>query len=356
MLTLNRSSIFSFETLCITPRPSGAVLIAVAACVAVRVALAFAVHDGRAWPFSLPAKSDAMREIRYRVHGPEAPTVLLMGTSRLIDVSAACVARELSIPREEVVNFSHLGNSFWRNLALLRRNPGLAESARAVYVDVSPFQVNNEDICSDEQFLRYATPAERLAVRNGRQRTIAMVDLAVPLWSERRTPPQWLHAASFMAMPLKLRGDVLIKDVDDVKRLLWLQVGVNSPEAMAENIASTGQITELHQTALEAFVDLFPAECSILFVHIPTYGSMGELMFGTPERREAWKALRAQLEKLAAEDRPQSISVIWPETTADLGLTEADFLGDDTHFNDAGNEALCKIIAGHIRTRVQLND
>lgn len=197
---LNRSSIFSFETVRGSMKPSGAVLIAFAVCVAVRIAIGVAAHRGLAWPSSLPATSDSIRESKYRVYGPEAPTVVLMGTSRLLDVCAQCLARELSLQRDKVTNFSHLGNSFWRNLALVRRNPELVASARVVYIDVSPFQFNNEDICSDEQFLRHATIDERFAVAQPSQRVIALADRVVPLWSERRTVPEWLSAMSFMLM------------------------------------------------------------------------------------------------------------------------------------------------------------
>lgn len=348
---LSPSSIFSFDTVRVTPRISGAVLLATAVVLAVRGALAVVTHDGRAWPLSLPAQTDAMREYQCRTYASDPPSVLLMGTSRLVDVSAACVAQRLSLPRDRVMNLSHLGNSFWRNLALLRRNPAIASSARAVYVDVSPFQLTNEDLCSDEQFLRYATLEERALVSDPKQRAVALADWALPMQAERRTVPQWVDAVSYWTMPERLRRDVVSRRVDAVKRLLWLQIGANKPEVMANNLASTGPVTPLNRSALEGFVDQFPPGCHIIFLHVPTYGDMHELMFKTPERQAAWKALRAELERLKSEDTAHPISILWPTDAEALGLDAKDFLGDDTHFNDAGNAKLCGIIAEHIRER-----
>jgi hypothetical protein len=274
-----------------------------------------------------------------------------MGTSRLVDVSAACVAQQLSLPRDGVANLSHLGNSFWRNLALLRRTPAIAESARVVYVDVSPFQLTNEDIYSDELFLRYATLQERARVSDPKARAVALANWALPMQAERRTVPQWIDAISFWAMPEKMRANLVSKRVDDIKRLLWMQIGSNSPEVMANNLAATGPVTPLNRWALEEFVHRFPSGCHIIFLHVPAYGPMDDLMFGTPERKAAWKALREELERLKAEDKAHPISVIWPSDAEALGLDEADFLGDNTHFNDAGNAKLCAIIAEHIRQR-----
>lgn len=345
---LNRSSIFSFETLRVSIRPLGAVFIALAVCVVARIVIGVVAHHGLAWPASLPAKTDSMRESRYQVYGPKSPSILLMGTSRLVDVSAQCLAKELLLRRDAVSNFSHLGNSPWRNLALVRRNPELVASARVAYMDVSPFQFNNEDICLDEQFLRHASFAERMTIDTPSKRAVALADLVVPIWSERRTVAEWWNAISFMTMPAQMRSDVLIREVDDVKRLLWTQIGVNSPEAMAENIASTGPITELNKMAISQLIDSFPADCTIVLVHIPTFGEMGALMFGTPERRAAWEALRAYLNQIAAENRPQKVVVLWPESPAEMGLSASDFLADNTHFNDIGSTTLCRIIAGHI--------
>jgi len=348
---LSPSSIFSFETLRISLRPSPAILLAIGLSVVARLGLAFAAGQGLVWPTTMLSKTDTMREYQYREYGPTAPSVLLIGTSRFVDVQAACIAQALGVPRDAVANFSHLGNSVWRNLALLRRNPEMMQSAKVVYFDISPYQLNHEVYCDDPQFLRHATLSERVAVADRKQRTIAVVDALIPMWSERRTLLEWFDMIMFLSMPARLRADTLIGDVGDVKHLLWSQIGPNSNlDAIAEDIATTGPMTDLNLSTLDSLLEVLPKDCTVIIVHIPVHGRLAERFYGPPKRAAAWKELQTYLEKRAAQSSSPKLEVVWANSPEAYGLTSTDFLADDIHFNDSGNEALCQTVARHVRT------
>ena len=345
----NRSFIFSFETINVSFRFAAPFVVALGICALARVGLAVSVQLGAAWPTSLPALLDSMREHRHREYGPPAPRVLLMGSSRLVDISSDCIAADLGIPRDHVANISHLGNSFWRNLAVIRRSPEIVASADVVYMDVSPYQINDESICLDQQFTRYATMEERIAVRDVPARMAALADVFYPIFSERRTIPEWIDAISFWALPSRLKADRLIGRADDTKRLLWSLIGPESDlHAIARNVGTTGPITELNAVALEAFIAELPAGCAVVFVHVPTDAPLAPLMYREPDRNGAWRDLREHLMRVAERESERRIIVHWPETPADLGLTIDDYSADSLHFSLQGNARMCDVITDQI--------
>lgn len=330
------SSIFSFDTLRVLPRLTGPAWAALGIFVAARLAL-LARPDAFLTVADLETQYQYLTvEGKHRLAENRSPEIIIAGTSRLGALSTECLAERLGCPPESIENYSRAGNSYWRILAFLRRNPEAMKNLRLLVIDLLPFQLYQGPILSetDPLFLALAEPDEWKRIASPWNRAVAMADRVVPYVSERRRVIGWWDAFGRLTMDERQQYQAALDTV-----LPASQRGGNpetaetAPDEERMNAYAPGDVPSyVQQVALTELRALLPKETRLALVWLPVRDDFVESLSRPGSGY-------AELKTLVKTRAPQA-ELIWVERGSDWGMTQADFV-DVVHFTPEGFDKVC---------------
>lgn len=328
-------------------RPTPAAWIGVGLCVVARLLFWWQDDLLRRVDAEQASRSFLVSELRYRVQGPRAPEVVVVGTSRLADMTAADIDAARS-SRVELGLYAWPGNTFWDVRQLLSRNPELTSRCRLFVLDAVP-TLWLTAFFTPRKFLRGASLEERLALPPS-LRMGALVDPIHPLWSSRHSAGEWLAG-------LPLAGASEERALAELEREWGVSIAVSralSAEWRRRNgaafnpvtldfVAARGNERDAGQTA--AFDDILsglPEGCRVLLVVLPLRAALVEAIEADPRRAESWRGFERELVTRTGPDVELEIL-----TQEDLSLTDFDYV-DGLHFGPTGLERVARALAGLI--------
>ncbi len=345
------SSIFSFETLRQLPLPTraaglGALLFALA-----RLALYFGSDLFLFVPESNAQRLYLNNETAYRISGKPRPEVLIMGTSRLGVLSHAELAGELGLKPEEVANFSLAGNSFWRTLTLLRRNPELIANAKTVVIDLLPFELYVSKLASEDDnlFLRLATIQERMLVYDPADRARALADVATAAWSDTHNPSAWLWGTSLLHLSASDRNQRYFDTAIRRETPFELRPDVSSlvgagGQMHGRDYAPQPIVSEVQVHSLYALSELLPRDCVLVLIWLPVRPDFEALLEQDAEMRQSFDVFERTLESI----RLSNVRTVWPKDN-EFESFGADQFRDVVHYSPEGIRRVSAILANAIR-------
>ncbi|NUM56471.1 MAG: hypothetical protein HUU46_22800 [Candidatus Hydrogenedentes bacterium] len=332
------------------PRAAAAGALALALLVAARIVL-FLISDALFFaPESHAHKSYLVNEIAYRQSGHAHPKVIVMGTSRLGSLPLRHFAEQLGINESEVANYSLAGNNFWRVLAFFRRNPEILADAECVVIDLLPYQLYigpmfNED---DSLFLRLATLDERLAVRSPSSRAIALADLAFPAWSERRTAPAWIWAASFVPLTEEQRYRKFSEAAGKSTTTFDLRPDVQS-SGIDEHVwtgsdyAPPPYFSEVQVAAMHDLATMMPPNCQLVLAWLPVERNFARALDDDASLSKSYERFKGRIEQLGKANT----RLIWWESMRELETLEHSFV-DAVHYSPEAMNCVTTALANAI--------
>lgn len=324
--------------------------IALALCLAARIALIPLDEERLYLDGDEGSRSYLVTEQRYRVRGPAAPEVVVLGTSRLLDLEPDALAvHGVGGP---IALLPQPGNTFYDAELLLARNPGLVAQCELLVVDLVPTMLRVDPWAMERKFLRFASVADRAAVP-GPGALRALADWLFPLVSERHSAAQWIEGISLWWRPpaerlriVEQRWRSTIAFNRRQSALRRRQSGIEYNPYTLEFVAPAGEGGRWHPRQLEALdrsLAALPERCRPVFVFLPFRASLQRAIEREPARLERWREFRALGQTLAA----RGARVSWNEDAAALGLRDEDYV-DGIHFTPRGNAKLARLLAGLI--------
>lgn len=339
------SSIFSFDTLEVRPKVSTPVWVALAIVAAARVAL-LAQPDAFLTVAELGAQQQYMAvEALHRLSDNPSPEVIIAGTSRLGALPPSCIAEAMGIPARQVANYSCAGNTFWRVLAFLRRNPDAAANLNVLVFDVLPFQLHRGPIVSesDPLFLALATDEERARIETPGDQLIAWSDRILPYRSERRRIIGWWERFSRLAGDERAayeayRAAPRFGTAPDPPgaRLEFQKTAKETMRALAPQT----RIAEMQVEALAELRALLPERTRLVLVWLPVRDDFRDYL-ETPEH--GFAGLKSKLKSIEP-----GADLIWVDRAADWDMTGDDFT-DIVHYTESGLEKTCDHLGDAVR-------
>ena len=346
------SSIFSFETLQDWPRLTGPAWAALGIFVAARLAL-LACPDAFLTVADLETQYQYLTvEGRHRLAENRSPEVIIAGTSRLGALPTECMAARLGCPPESISNYSRAGNSYWRILAFLRRNPDAMKNLRLLIIDLLPFQMYQGPILSetDPIFLALANADERGRIASPLDKAISWADWVVPFVSERRRAIGWWDAFERLAMDERQQYQAALATVLPAnQRGGNPETAESAPDKERMRAYAPGAAPSyVQQTALADLRALLPKEATLALVWLPVRDDFVQAL---AKPGSGYEELRTLVKSTAPE-----AELIWVENGADWGMTRADFV-DVVHFTPEGFDKVCAAMGTALgpldQTRVQ---
>ena len=317
------------------------------------------IDDGRLYPQSTIAKTDKLRELEYRTNGPESPEVIILGTSRMLGISANQFAADLGINEDRVANFSAEAMHTWRNVALIRRNPGLVRSAKCVIIDFLPYQLRGEEYTKDEAFLRWATVNERLTVADRSAQATALVNIVLPLWVR---PQSISDSLTFFRMTPLAQYELLSDEVGKYRERIWRPKEQENQQSnilmWASLIAPESPLSRLNTQALTDLFNQLPQDCTVIFVSYPITGRPRKFVDSDPAQTAIWSDARRSIEDICA-NAPRRAVHVWIDSLSDIGLRKDDYLQDGFHFGETGlrhvSQWNARLVRKHVPTLIEGN-
>lgn len=298
-------------------------------------------------PESHAHKSYLANEIAYRQSGHKHPRVVVMGTSRLGSLPIPLFADKLGLNHADVANYSLAGNNFWRTLTFFRRNPEILTRAEFVVIDLLPYQLYVGPMFDEQDslFLRLATLDERLAVRDPYSRAIALADLALPAWSERRTPPAWLRAVSFIPLTEEQRYQEISYAIENRKTTFDLRpdvqiADVDDRDLMGSDYVPPPCVSEVQIMSINALAELMPSNCQLTLVWLPIEGKFARALLDDENLNESYELYRRLIERY----RGSNTKLIWWERNDELEALEHSFI-DAVHYSPQGMACMTNALA-----------
>ncbi len=289
-----------------------------------------------------PLASDSFQSVemdsesRFRSHAYR-PRVLFMGTSRLMGVSSAQVARQLGLSSDVCSNLSREGVNFFRIHSFLKRNPEVLENLEILVVDIVPAQLYST-VWSDESgvgFLRYGSFAEKIRSRGIHGKMLVIADTIVSFRSNRYAPHEWriglfgtydeklaFNNYQRLAWAREVMGGLGKLDMHDIMTLVLGDEFPNPIPFPAQGYA------------LREILDRLPAHTEVLLVRWPYRDDARAIIESTDELRESDRSYRDYAETIAKER--QNVTVEWYDRASDMGLKFKDYNGDGAHFSRSG--------------------
>lgn len=336
------------------PRPGRALWIAAATLLAFRLLLIPLDEERLYLDGREGSRSYLVAEQRYRVRGPHSPEVVVLGTSRLLDLEVGTL-HTFGVDRPTLL-LSQPGNTFLDVELLLRRNPDLVARCRLFVVDTVPTMLRVDPYEMDRKLLRFASLAER-ARMPGLERLRGLADAVLPVFSERHSLAQWIDALGLWTLSAEERlaeTEGRWRRTIDRQRnraaLRRLAGGVGYNAYTLEFVAPRGEGGRFHERQLEALdhvLDALPEGCEPLFLFLPFRPSLREAIESDPERSRRWAEFRNYARYLQLE----GVSYSWNESAPALGLRSDDY-EDGIHFTELGNHKVGRLLAGVILRRL----
>lgn len=347
---MNLSTIFSFSTLSGRRPVSRALLYVLGLAVVLRVCLWYRPDTVLFTAEEYNFKTQIARELRYREGGKPNPKVVILGSSRLDLVPDDWWPEYFGVADSDVVAVSRAGPTFWHNLSFLRRNPEILSEARVVVLDILPYQLYRGRAFTEEGelFLKHSTLAERMRVSDPLDRAKAVLDLAVPVWSERHSVHVWKDAiqstlAGKSSLYASLQEEVRIHE--QINRDRGVEAGLQAfRRLMLFLYTPPAVVSKVQEQALLDLCELMPPDCRILFTWLPVHRRYENLISTNEVARESDRVFRDTMQAL---NHPNA-SVIWYEDMRAMGLTRADFT-DGVHYTESGLRKVCALLAQDVR-------
>jgi hypothetical protein len=143
--------------------------------------------------------------VRVRQAAGTAPRVLCLGSSRIRHGLVPTQLEEhLGLAAGDVRNYGMDVGTPWMAHKLLAVEPQLGAQLDAVFLDVEPWQFNENYVPNRPErqiFYRLATPGEKLATGDLAQRALFLVDLVVPFMAENRPLEEWVRGLGYLTSP-----------------------------------------------------------------------------------------------------------------------------------------------------------
>ncbi|MCC6486487.1 MAG: hypothetical protein IT364_03235 [Candidatus Hydrogenedentes bacterium] len=330
------SSIFSFDTLLVRPRITGPAWAALGVFVAARLAL-LARPDAFLSVADLETQYQYLTvEGKHRLAENRSPEVIIAGTSRLGALSTECMAERLGCPPESIANYSRAGNSYWRILAFLKRNPEAMKNLRLLVIDLLPFQMYRGPILSetDPMFLALASPQELQRIASPWDKAVAFADRVVPYVSERRRVIGWWDAFGRLAMDERQRSQAALDTVlPAAQRGGTPETAESAPDEERMNAYAPGDVPSyIQQAALTELRGFLPQDTRLALVWLPVRDDFVETLLKPGSGY-------AELKTLVESKAPRA-ELVWVEHGSEWGMTQADFV-DVVHFTPEGFDKVC---------------
>ena len=337
---MGRSSIFSFDTLAESPRLTRAGWLALGLFLVVRILLEIRPVHVLNYSEDDGYTAFTERELRVRLGGQVHPKVVVLGTSRLDTAPFTGMPAKLGIERNDFINLSQAGNTFWLNAAFLRRNPDLLRDARVVIMDLLPYQLRHhvwifpED---DEMFLRFSTLGERLRVLDPGKRFAALTDWVLLTGAEPRQPIGWRRGLGYSFDSPEKYEEMLRQRVSNAQMEARRQGERREIEELKLYLSTLyfpGTPVAVNQlAALNNLAGLVPEDCRIIFVMFP----ISEQLLGYFLADEARSAAFIEFKELVGQMERPNVSVLWELEPASEAFDADDYL-DGIHFTASGYE------------------
>lgn len=349
--TVKFSSIFSFETLRQVPLPTRAAGLAVALFALARLALYLGSEVFLFVPESNAQRLYLNNEASYRISGNPRPEVLIMGTSRLGILPHTELSGELGLKRDKLANFSLAGNSFWRTLTLLRRNPELLADAKTIVIDLLPFELYVSKLASEDDnlFLRLAIFEERMLVHDPVDRARALADVATAAWSDTHNPSAWLWGASFLALSEPDRNRRYLDAAKRKETPFDLRPDVSSLVGAGGQMHGRGYaprpvVSDVQVHSLYALSELLPRDCVLVLIWLPVRPDFAEALRHDPEMRESFQVFQETLESIQLPN----VRTVWPKSIEEEAFASDQFR-DVVHYSPEGIRRVSTVLANAIR-------
>ncbi len=291
------------------------------------------------------------RELRVRLGGQVHPKVVVLGTSRLDTAPFTELPAKLGIKRDEFINLSQAGNTFWMNAAFLRRNPGLLRDARVVIMDLLPYQIRHHVWIfpeNDEMFLKFSTLGERLRVSDPEKRIAALTDWVLLTGSETRQPRGWRQGLAYSIRPPEEFEEALRLRVTHTQleaRKQGERREIEKLQLYLSTLYFPGTPVAANQfTALNSLAGLVPEDCRIIFVMFP----ISEQLLGYFLEDEARSAAFSEFKELVGRMERPNVSVLWDLEPSSNAFDGEDYL-DGIHFTATGFEKAEEALAEAVR-------
>ncbi len=332
-----RSSIFSFDTLEARPRLTAPVWGALAILAVTRLAL-LTRPDAFLTVAELGSQEQYVGvEANHRLAANPAPRVIIAGTSRLSGLPMDCLATELGIPEDALANYSRAGNTFWRVLAFLRRNPDALENLELLVLDVLPFQYYQGPLFAetDPLFLALATVEERMRVKKTSDQLLVWSDTLYPWVSERRRIIGWWDGFSRLAGTPEAAYEAYFSTPRRNQVVIGTRVRRSAERTkayMMRSYAPGDQPSSIQTGALEELQALLPENTRLVLTWLPVREDFQQHL-QAPEHGYAMLHEGLQSHAPHAE-------LIWAPQGAQWGMGEDDFT-DVVHFSESGFQKVC---------------
>jgi len=338
----SRSSIFSFDTLTVRPKPTPALLLAIGLCAAFRMSL----YAARSRLDHVPAASIhpqfIAREYLLVRRAKVRPRIVLMGDSiTLYGLREEQLAAAAGLEPDEVVNLGVESGRAWDALLLLRRNPEFFSRVQLVVFNVTLSQVTLASAAKRlPHFYRFSTLREKLQADAPVDRLILLLDWAWPFFSERRDWATWLSCiAGVQAGSL----DEPLRPAWEAENMKKLRTNPRSGGGMPAPLAESRAVglSKLHQELLDRFVRHWVDQnVPVLLVCMPVAPSFADspLRAGAPPE---WVAFRNHLDSLTG-----GRVAVWDlkSRARDLGLEEETDYLDEGHLTPCGAEKMTAVL------------
>ncbi len=332
-----RSSIFSFDTLEVRPRLTAPVWGALAILVVARLGL-LTQPDAFLTVTELGSQDQYVGiEAHHRLAANPSPNVIIAGTSRLSGLPMDCLATELGVPEKAIANYSRAGNTFWRVLALLRRNPDALQNLDLLVMDVLPFQYYQGPLFAETNplFLALATVEERTRVEKAGDQLLVWSDTVYPWVSERRRIIGWWDRFSRLAGTPEAAYEAYLTTPRPNAVVHGARVGRSAERTKAYMMrcyAPGDRPSPIQAAALKDLQALLPEDTRLVLTWLPVREDFRQHL-QAPEH--GFVMLQADL-----QSRVPQAEMIWATQAAQWELGESDFT-DVVHFSETGFQKVC---------------
>jgi len=293
----------------------------------------------------------------YLTSGSPSPRMLIAGSSRLIPQDHVAVAKEALLSPDQVLNVSSPGATFFYVDTFLKRHPEVTKDLQLLVIDVMPSQImfGNHFKESAAFFLRNASAAQRIRVREFDNRVKAIMDLCLPTWSRSQTPHGWAKGIRRIDMDAgEVKEDILSRSRFEMPRwrkMMAMMDRVRKKEGAAQNrtrimLYPKPDISRNQMDALHNIINRVPDDCRIALVWLPLVAeSQSKINIG-PNTSASQKALTTFLESIV----DSKLHVYRYLHSNELGLGESHYTLDGVHFTPDGSALVSEKLGEIFRT------
>lgn len=341
------------------PRPAKPAILALAILLAARIAFLVPATDRMIQIDSRGLRALFMADLECDLRETSNPEILLLGTSRIMNMAARRLEQPLKLPPGSVLNLSSAGATFFHLETVLKRNPEVLDGAKVILLDVVPFQATYTAE-RGEFFLRFASMRQRMNTRTILSKVVGVGDFLLPVISHAQDPFQWHTGCKQLHEPPHDRYERL-------KNIRLSSFGP-LPEAhlieMRRRSGALGDVTlnflfgvvgddllvPSDISSLLNIIDLAPDDCRIILAWLPYRDDLREIVKQSPKKSLRKKTFRELLQSI---DDPK-VELHWFEEASEIHVKQEEYKRDGAHFSPAGLHKVATTLAELARPHLNL--